>query len=144
MELIVKLATASLSHTNLLIPTINSIFSILGYIQNGYPDDFKILELMKEIKLMDLEIKLRLLHAIIEKRQDKIDSIEKIYSEKLQELLTEIEGVLFIIQEKIRNHKLKWFHHWRSFTFTTELEELRKLDIILEKRIHLGNSFKII
>lgn len=143
MELIVKLAATSLSH-NLVIPTINSIFGIISYIRNGYPDDVKILQLMKEIKGMDLEIKLELLHAIVDKRIGELDPIKHIYLEKLEELLKEIENILTTIQAAISAHRMRWFHHWRILTFEGEIEELRRLNSILEKRIELGNSFRII
>jgi len=95
-----------------------------------------------------------------EKKEDVLESIriydlwireiEEKHAERLQQstslreaihsfgtVLEEIHRILQDIEEKIKQHKLKWFYSYRFVSFQTELEQLQLYKTILDHRFRM-------
>jgi hypothetical protein len=144
---IIKLLTSTVLSTHLHI-SIASICSFIEYLKNSNDLESKNLGvdyILNEIKSMDLELKIQMLMLIFHKseKHEEITSLEQLYMKNLEELVNDIDSITKKIKNTIEDHKLKWFYTWRSFDVSKELEELKRLNMILSDRITLGSQLKI-
>jgi hypothetical protein len=138
--------TATLVSADMLIRTISattsSIYSIGKMIlsDNKYVDLSSLeklekqLDLLETIKIYNLWIK-----EILDKNKEIIDSSETVKESihSIVDVLNELNELLKRIEEKVSEHKLKWFSYFRTLNFCDELEELKVKKNILDNRFDI-------
>jgi hypothetical protein len=102
----------------------------------------KKLDLLETIKIYDIWIQ-----EIIEKYKDKIENSNS-FKESIRSftsILNELHELLKTIDQKVQNHKLKWFNYYRTLSFHEEIENMQILKNILDNRFNILqqiNSFQ--
>jgi hypothetical protein len=118
---------------------ISTSSSLLEFLRLGYSNDTRLKDYHKKIELLDIPLKLKLLHMWIE-RENKEDTL-KIFSESFSQTITHIEEVQSRIEQKIREHAEKYFSSYRGLYIQEDVEELEHQVLILEKRLYLFKIF---
>jgi hypothetical protein len=123
-ELVVK----AFSETSFSI--YNSIHDLQKY--NHY--DFKTL-----IEQLDIQSKIEIINLYIKEKEEAgllTESIKKAI-ESLLTIIKKINSEIQEIKEEINNHKLKWFHSYRSPNIRDKISNLVNHSIVFEKRMDL-------
>jgi hypothetical protein len=145
---------ATLLTTDLLYKTItlstSNIYTISKNIFYSYSYNFtninqlyrleKELDLLETIRLYELWLK-----ELLENHKDSVNSspslIESINS--ISNILDEFHNILKSIDNKLEEHKTKWFYSWRTLDFTNESNLLKINKIILDNRINILKNLLI-
>ena len=91
----------------------------------------KKLDVMATIKIYDLWIQ-----EVVEKSDSFSNSLqEAIHS--FTRGLDELHSILLQLDEKIKQHKQKWFYSYRPLSFHKEMEEIKMYKTILDQRFLL-------
>jgi hypothetical protein len=146
---IIKLLSSAVGTTllsNHLYTTLTSIYGFIDYLRANEKDTHTdIKSLLNEIKIMDLEVKIHMITLVLSKKQmNESNEVETLFIKSLEDLLKEIEANTSKIHRTIEEHKLKWFQSWRGLYIDQEVQELKRLNKILEGRITLGSQFGLI
>lgn len=102
----------------------------------------KKLDLLETVKIYDIWIQ-----EVIEKYKDKIDNSNS-FKESIRSftsILNELHELLKTIDQKVQDHKLKWFSYYRNLSFHEEIENMQILKNILDNRFNILqqiNSFQ--
>ncbi len=113
--------------------------SLLEFLRLGYSNDVRLKDYHKKIELLDIPLKLRLLHMWID-RENKEESL-KIFSESFSQTISTIEKIQSRIEQKIRDPSEKYFSSYRGLYIEEDMEELEHQVMILEKRLYLFKVF---
>ena len=139
-------STATVLSTDILVKTVSlttsgiftigkSLFTTSGYIDLLVLQELeKKIDLIETVKLYDLWIK-----ELLEKQHSRIEK-----SNTLQEaikgfiaVLDELHEILKNIDNKVNEHRQKWFYTWRSLNFNAEMEEIKTKKTILDNRFNM-------
>ena len=102
----------------------------------------KKLDLLETVKIYDIWIQ-----EVIEKYKDKIEKSNS-FKESIRSftsILNELHELLKTIDQKVQDHKLKWFSYYRNLSFHEEIENMQILKNILDNRFNILqqiNSFQ--
>ncbi len=88
---------------------------------------------------LDLEVRLAVIGSLINHISDEHNKNEsiKLCLKSVYDSITKISQEIHKIDEKIEEHKEKYFSNWRSVDFTNELQVIKFNSDILEKRFSL-------
>ena len=118
--------------------TINALSGTLSYM-TSISEDLIIKKYREELEVIDIEFKLKII-------QEWLDSNTKdnSYSERHDELYKSISTICSLltielqgIEKKIKDHKSKWFHTWRTLDLSDEINHIKRNALILNERILL-------
>jgi hypothetical protein len=140
-------STATLLTTDLFIKTIS--FTSCGILtlgksiftqSNGYIDLSSLekmenkLDLLETIRLYDLWIK-----EILERESINIEKSVSLREavNSFNIVLEELHGILKNIDDKVNQHKLKWFYSYRGLDFSNELEQIQIKKGVLDNRFNI-------
>jgi hypothetical protein len=131
----------SLLTTNLFSRTIDLTLDGLGniyqYMKNN--ENMLIREYYDDLESFDIQFKLQFVNDWLNNNKDKVKTnpnIEMLYN-GISSNCNKISNTIETINLKIGEHKLKWFHSWRTLCLDEEIESLRKTSNILNERIKL-------
>ena len=103
----------------------------------------------KVIEELDINSKISVIKSLINSKSfRRIDYNSKILQnidiytvnlciKNLNDIIDKISDELKKISELIPEHKLKWFHTWRTPEYHNNVENLKKYNIIMESRLNL-------
>jgi hypothetical protein len=137
--------------------TINALSNTLSYMTTISEDEI-IRRYRDELETIDVEFKLKIIQEWLNNMKDKenkqrengnnnkTDNISQGVQaiQGIQELYKSIADVcefltkhLELIEAKIKQHKSKWFHTWRSLDLFEEINIVKRKALILNERIIL-------
>jgi hypothetical protein len=133
--------------------TINALSNTLSYMTSVSEDEI-IRKYRDELETIDVEFKLKIIQEWLNnmKEEETSESMNEKEKEKenghhnkgAQELYKSISDVcefltkhLELIEAKIKQHKSKWFHTWRSLDLFDEINIVKRKALILNERIIL-------
>ena len=133
--------------------TINALSNTLSYMTSVSEDEI-IRKYRDELETIDVEFKLKIIQEWLNNMKEKETSESMNEKEKekenghhnkgAQELYKSISDVcefltkhLELIEAKIKQHKSKWFHTWRSLDLFDEINIVKRKALILNERIIL-------
>jgi hypothetical protein len=92
------------------------------------------LDLLETIRIYDLWIK-----EILAKESINIEKSVSLRQAvtSFSKVLEELHGLLKNIDDKVSNHKLKWFYSYRSLDFSNELEQIQIKKGVLDNRFNI-------
>lgn len=139
--------------------TINALSNTLSFMTT-VSEDSVIKKYKDELEVIDIEFKLKIIQEWLSNMKEKEKEREKEkengrenekekeninnISESTQELYKSISDVclfltneLGVIETKIKEHKSKWFHTWRTLDLFDEINLVKRHALILNERIIL-------
>ena len=131
------------SSSLLLINTLNSIIqgttTSLNTIYNLLPTTTNEDKYIKEIKELDIELKLNIILNWLKKPENLENKSEnfKLVYQGINNICLEISNTLDKINLEIVNHKLKYFSSYRTLNISYLIEAIEKQSITLSNRILL-------
>jgi len=123
--------------TNIIVGTIttttSSIISVVKYLAtNNQPG---INEIVTALNNIDLEFTISIIEQLVKEQEHKE------LSESIHQALTGLHKILELIHEElntikiaIENHNSKYFTNWRSFSWTGNLDSIKKYNEIFKHR----------
>lgn len=117
--------------------SINNLGKIYHYM-GGSKDDLMVIY-KDEIENLDIELKLKFAKLYLNRKND--DDDYKLIHDNLCNTCQKIGEIISSINNKIEEHKQKWFHSWRKLYIEEELKELKKQANILTSRLQLIKLF---
>jgi hypothetical protein len=92
------------------------------------------LDLLETIRIYDLWVKDVLVQNKSEIEQSS--SLKEVINSFIN-VLEELHNILKSIDDKVANHKLKWFYSYRGLDFSAELDEIQTKKIALDNRFNM-------
>ena len=127
--------------TDVVVKTLTaSSTSIINIITHLSTTEFPNSESIKKALLeTDIELKMKVINSLVNDLKKKINLDEKINIAlgSLAETTEKIHNQLDLIKDKIEYHKLKYFQTWRNLNCDENLNNIKKLNNILDKRLDL-------
>ena len=127
----------SLLTSKLFSKTIDMSLDQLGniYLFMRNNENILIRKYYDDLESFDIEFKLKYVDNWLNKNKD--NTIDMYLYNGISENCNKITSIIQDINNKIGEHKLKWFHKWRTLYLDDEINMLRKTCIILNERIKL-------
>ena len=127
--------------TDVVVKTLTaSSTSIINIITHLSTTEFPNSESIKKALLeTDIELKMKVINSLVNDLKKKINLAEAINIAlgSLAETTEKIHNQLDLIKDKIEYHKLKYFQTWRNLNCDENLNNIKKLNNILDKRLDL-------
>ena len=108
--------------------------SVLGHLTDL--EDHEDLYINNIIEELDINSKIKVISSIITRKENTTIPV-KICIKNLSDIICKIKHELEEIKRLLPLHKEKWFHSWREGEYYKNLNKLKKLDVILDKRLQL-------
>jgi len=108
--------------------------SVLGHLTDL--EDHEDLYINNIIEELDINSKIKVISSIITRKENTSIPV-KICIKNLSDIICKIKHELEEIKRLLPLHKEKWFHSWREGEYYKNLNKLKKLDVILDKRLQL-------
>jgi len=108
--------------------------SVLGHLTDL--EDHEDLYINNIIEELDINSKIKVISSIITRKENTTIPV-KICIKNLSDIICKIKHELEEINRLLPLHKEKWFHSWREGEYYKNLNKLKKLDVILDKRLQL-------
>ena len=108
--------------------------SVLGHLTDL--EDHEDLYVNNIIEGLDINSKIKVISSIITRKENTSIPV-KICIKNLSDIICKIKHELEEIKRLLPLHKEKWFHSWREGEYYKNLNKLKKLDVILDKRLQL-------
>ena len=108
--------------------------SVLGHLTDL--EDHEDLYVNNIIEGLDINSKIKVISSIITRKENTTIPV-KICIKNLSDIICKIKHELEEIKRLLPLHKEKWFHSWREGEYYKNLNKLKKLDVILDKRLQL-------
>lgn len=142
--------------------TINSLSSTLSYMSES-SENISIKKYYNKLEKLDIQFKLNLIHSwlnnhtsefqnidggvernnidtenpIIE-TQNNIEPTRLLLYNGIKDICIKMNKSIEVINSKIKEHQLKWFHTYRNLSLDEEIDDIQKYNKILNERIYLS------
>lgn len=129
----------SLLTSKLFSKTIDMSLDQLGniYLFMRNNENILIRKYYDDLESFDIEFKLKYVDNWLNKNKD--NTIDMYLYNGISENCNKITSIIQDINNKIGEHKLKWFYNWRTLDLDNEICRLEKVCNILNERIKLIN-----
>lgn len=131
-------AFAGLVGRNLLLSTVSGtskgILGILSYLASG--DEPGAEKINETLEMIDIEHKIKVIKSLVNDLSNNKELPESITYAIIgvQDTLDIIHSELLCIQDRVKNHKQKWFYYWRSINAKISLKKIESQIKILSER----------
>lgn len=115
-----------------VVMTMNVLSGTLRYMTTN-SEDITIKKYKEELEAIDIEFKLNIIQEWLGNSEQRH---EKLY-EGIVDLCKSLTSQLEIIDKKIKQHKSRWFHSWRTLDLFDEINFIKSKCLILNERILL-------
>lgn len=127
----------SMSSGSILKMVTNTSTSLITHISHLSKDDHESLDnFQKQIRKIDLEHKIKLVHALFTdlNRKDIHSHTIKEAVLGLHDILEKIFDELHLVKDKIDNHRTLWFRSLRTVDYKDNLHKIEESKLILDGR----------
>ena len=121
---------------------VETVRTVVGHLTDL--EDHEDLYVNNIIEALDINSKIKVISSIINPDSYIYKTVDvnkqeliKICIKNLSDIIHKIRHELEEIKRLLLLHKEKWFHTWREGEYYKNLEKLKKLDAILDKRLQL-------
>ena len=123
--------------------TMHALSNTLSYMTTISEDEV-IRKYKEELEVIDIEFKLKIIQEWLNNMKERENEEKNNIPDGTQELYKNISEVcifltnkLELIELKIKDHKMKWFHTWRTLDLFEEINIIKRKALILNERIIL-------
>lgn len=145
--------------------TINSLSSTLSYMSES-SENFSIKKYHNELEKLDIQFKFKLIQSWLNNHNSEFENVEVIIDNVernnrdiensmivsqsnieptrlllyngIKDICIKINKSIEVINSKIKEHQLKWFHTYRNLSLDEEIDDIQKYNKILNERIYLS------
>jgi len=116
-----------------IITTTGSIYNLITYL--GSNKQVEIIKITNQIEKIDLEFTIKIIEQLV-KEYETVDVPKSIHITlaSINTILSSIHSELTELETSIRDHKVKYFSKWRTFTTEFKIETLISHNNILKNR----------
>ena len=115
-----------------VVMTMNVLSGTLRYMTTN-SEDLIIKKYKEELEAIDIEFKLNIVKEWLDNSEQRHEKLYEGIVELCKSLTSQLEG----IDKKIKDHKSRWFHSWRTLDLLDEINFIKRKCLILNERILL-------